>query len=43
VETPAYIKSSKSRRGFEDTIPEDTNDADYGRLLDEQARKLPTG
>jgi hypothetical protein len=40
VETPAYIKASTSRRGFEDTTPEDTWDGDYGRLLDEQARKL---
>ena len=35
VETPVYIKASKSRRGFEDTTPEDTPDADYGRLLDQ--------
>ena len=34
VETPAWIKASTTRRGFEDTTPEDTNDGDYGRLLE---------
>jgi DNA invertase Pin-like site-specific DNA recombinase len=40
VETPAHIKASKSRRGFHDTTADDTMDGDYGRLLDDQARKL---
>ena len=39
VETPAWIKASTSRRGFEDTTPEDTFDGDYGRLLDRAAEK----
>jgi hypothetical protein len=37
---PAPIKASTTRRGFEDTTPEDTFDADYGRLLDQAAHKL---
>ena len=39
VETPAWIKASKRRRGFEDTTPEDTFDGDYGRLLDQAAQE----
>ena len=43
VETPAYIKASKTRRGFEDTTPEDTFDGDYGRLLDQMAQTAREG
>jgi len=43
VETPAYIKASKTRRGFEDTTPEDTFDGDYGRLLDQAAQTAREG
>ena len=39
VETPAWIKASTSRKGFEDTTPEDTNDGDYGRLLERAYEK----
>jgi len=39
VETPAWIKASRSRRGFEDTTPEDTFDGDYGRLLERAYEK----
>ena len=41
---PDYIP--KTRRGFEDTTPEDTNDGDYGRLLERAYVKglaSPTG
>lgn len=34
VEPKAWMKDYSSRRGFEDTTPEDTFDGDYGRLLD---------
>ena len=39
VETPAWIKASTSRKGFEDTTPEDTNDGDYGLLLERAYEK----
>lgn len=39
VETPAWIKTSTSRKGFEDTTPEDTFDGDYGRLLERAYEK----
>ena len=39
VETPAWIKASTSRKGFEDTTPEDTFDGDYGRLLERAYEK----
>jgi len=39
VETPAWVKAYSSRRGFEDTTPEDTFDADYGRLLERAYEK----
>ena len=43
VETPAHIKASTTRRGFEDTTPEDTFDGDYGRLLDQMAQTAREG
>jgi hypothetical protein len=39
VETPGWIKVSTSRKGFEDTTPEDTNDGDYGFLLERTYEK----
>ena len=43
VETPAWIKASSSRNGFEDTTPEDTFDGDYGRLLDQTSARVKGG